>query len=133
MEEFNLAEASLQGKNWRVGFKKRTPKPVAVAAAVATEDEAPAEVAVAASAVSSAPSGAPVTSPMNGIFYSQPSQGSPPFVKEGDAVTAGQVVGLIEAMKVFNEIVATVSGTVTKVVVESGQLVSPGEPLLYIG
>lgn len=70
---------------------------------------------------------------MTGIYYGSPSPSSPPYVKEGDNVTAGQVVGLIEAMKVFNEIHATVSGTVKKVVAESGAIVNPGDPLIYIG
>ncbi|MCC7230533.1 MAG: acetyl-CoA carboxylase biotin carboxyl carrier protein subunit, partial [Fimbriimonadaceae bacterium] len=51
----------------------------------------------------------------------------------GDAVSAGQVIGLIEAMKVFNEIPAPTSGIVQNLVVESGQLVNFGDPLLYLG
>ena len=70
---------------------------------------------------------------MTGIYYSAPSPGSPPFVKEGDSVSAGQVIGLIEAMKVFNEIPAPTSGVVSKIVAESGQLVNFGDPLLYLG
>ena len=80
-----------------------------------------------------APIGIPISSPMNGIYYGAQSPSAPPFVKEGDTVTAGQVVALIEAMKVFNEIIAPVSGTVRKVVAQSGQVVGPGEPLMYIG
>jgi acetyl-CoA carboxylase biotin carboxyl carrier protein len=74
-----------------------------------------------------------VSSPMTGIYYSAPSPNAPEFVKEGDSVTAGQVVGLIEAMKVFNEITATTSGKVLKLVAANGALVQPGDPLLYIG
>lgn len=70
---------------------------------------------------------------MMGIYYSASSPGAPPFVKEGDMVQAGQVVGLIEAMKVYNEIVSSVSGTVKKIAAQNGALVQPGEPLLYIG
>lgn len=69
---------------------------------------------------------------MMGIFYTAPSPGSPPFAKEGDLVQVGQVVGLIEAMKVFNEITAPVSGTVQNVVAKSGELVQAGDPLLFI-
>ncbi len=75
----------------------------------------------------------PVNSPMTGIYYTAPSPSAPPFVKEGDTVTADQVVGLIEAMKVFNEIVAPISGTVLKLTAKNGDIVNPGEPLLYIG
>jgi acetyl-CoA carboxylase biotin carboxyl carrier protein len=69
---------------------------------------------------------------MNGVFYSAPNPGAPPFVREGDAVSAGQVVGLIEAMKVFNELTAPISGTVGEIAAESGSLVQPGQALLYI-
>jgi acetyl-CoA carboxylase biotin carboxyl carrier protein len=69
---------------------------------------------------------------MTGIYYSAPSPQSPQFVKVGDTVEAGQVVALIEAMKVFNEIVTPVSGTISAIKAESGQLVQPGEPLLFV-
>ncbi len=78
------------------------------------------------------PAGTAVSSPMMGIYYDAPSPGSPPFVKVGDAITAGQVVGLIEAMKVFNEITSGLTGTVQSIVAKSGQLVQPGEPLIFI-
>jgi acetyl-CoA carboxylase biotin carboxyl carrier protein len=70
---------------------------------------------------------------MTGIYYASPNPTSPPFVTEGEMVNMGQVVGLIEAMKVFNEIIAPVSGIVSKVVAKNGEVVNPGEPLLYIG
>jgi len=138
MEEYKLSEAELVSDGFRIAFKKRTKvvaKPAVEAGgetheAVAEYDDAPYE---AAPAVEAKPSGMPVTSPMTGIYYSAPSPGSPPFVSEGDAVTAGQPIGLIEAMKVFNEIPAPTSGTVHKLVVESGQLVNLGDVLLYIG
>ncbi|RYG32121.1 hypothetical protein EON81_21385, partial [bacterium] len=79
------------------------------------------------------PKGTPITSPMNGIFYNAPSPGSPPFVKEGDTVQAGQTVGLIEAMKVFNEIPSPLSGTVLKTVAITGEVVELGGTLLLIG
>jgi acetyl-CoA carboxylase biotin carboxyl carrier protein len=79
------------------------------------------------------PKGTPITSPMTGIFYSSPSPGAPAYCKEGETVNAGQVVGLIEAMKVFNEITAPMSGTVIAIKAENSQLVQPGDPLIYIG
>jgi acetyl-CoA carboxylase biotin carboxyl carrier protein len=96
-------------------------------ALVSVEHEVPDEPAAPA-----VPKGTPVNSPMNGIYYSAPSPNAPPFVREGESVTAGQVIGLIEAMKVFNEINAPVSGTVTHFAAENGQLVSPGDALLFI-
>jgi acetyl-CoA carboxylase biotin carboxyl carrier protein len=70
---------------------------------------------------------------MAGIFYGAPSPGSPPFVQEGDTVAAGQIIGLIEAMKVFNEIPSPVSGTVKRLVAENGAVVGVGDALLLIG
>jgi acetyl-CoA carboxylase biotin carboxyl carrier protein len=128
MEEFGLAEARLRSGNVTVSFRQ-------VALQIAENGEAGA-VAYAPTPIAPEPEpvrGTPVTSPMNGIFYSSPSPSSPPFVREGDSVTAGQVVGLIEAMKVFNEITAGVSGVLLKQVAESGQVVQPGDTLLLIG
>ena len=73
-----------------------------------------------------------VTSPMVGVVYTSPEPGAVAFVSVGDSVTAGQVVMLIEAMKVFNQIKAPKSGKVTKILVESGSPVEFGEPLLIV-
>lgn len=78
------------------------------------------------------PSGVPVLAPMAGIFYRRPSPDADTFCEEGDRVEAGQVVGLIEVMKLFNEITAPVSGVVTKFVVENEERVEADDPLLYI-
>ena len=78
------------------------------------------------------PFGTPVNSPMAGIFYSSSSPGATPFVRPGTVVEAGQVIGLIEAMKVFNEITSPIAGLVDRIVVESGAVVQPGDPLLYL-
>jgi len=73
-----------------------------------------------------------VTSPMVGVAYTAPEPGASPFVSAGDTVREGQVVMLIEAMKVFNQIKAHKSGTVSKIFVDSGSPVEFGEPLLII-
>ena len=73
-----------------------------------------------------------VTSPMVGVVYTSPEPGAAAFVNVGDSVSAGQVVMLIEAMKVFNQIKAPKSGKVTKILVESGSPVEFGEPLLIV-
>lgn len=73
-----------------------------------------------------------VTSPMVGVAYLTPDPSSPPFVQEGQAVSAGQTIMLIEAMKTFNQIKAPRAGTLTKVLVQSGQPVEFGEPLAII-
>lgn len=72
-------------------------------------------------------------SPMAGTFYRSPGPGEPPFVKAGDKVKKGQVVCIIEAMKLMNEIEADQSGTIVEIVVEDGKPVSIDMPLLIIG
>lgn len=134
MREFNLVEGELQGEGWRVAFRKGRAKSVVEPSDINQEEEHVIDPPVLAPApVAEAPAGLPISSPMTGIFYASPSPTSPPFVKEGDTVEVGQVVALIEAMKVFNEITAPVAGRVTKIVATNGQLIQPGEPLLYIG
>ena len=67
-----------------------------------------------------------------GTFYLAPSPEEDPFVKPGDAVTKGQTIGIIEAMKLMNEIVAECDGTVEKVLAENGEMVEYGQPLFCI-
>jgi len=79
-----------------------------------------------------APNDHVVTAPMIGTFYGSPSPGEPPFVRIGDPVEVGQVVGIIEAMKIMNEIAADRGGVVADVLVTSGQAVEYGSPLLRL-
>ena len=73
-----------------------------------------------------------IKSPMVGTFYRAPSPGADPFVKVGQAVTEGDTLCIIEAMKILNEIDADKSGTVTRILVENGQAVEYGQPLFVI-
>ncbi len=73
-----------------------------------------------------------ITSPMVGAFYASPAPGAKPFVKVGDTVSVGQVVCIVEAMKLMNEIESEVSGRVTQICVEDGQSVEYGQILMYI-
>ena len=73
-----------------------------------------------------------VSAPLTGVWYTAPSPGARPYVAEGDEINSGQVVGLIEAMKLFNEIKSDVAGTVTRMLVEGGTLVKRKQPLLEI-
>ncbi|CAH2072677.1 unnamed protein product [Thlaspi arvense] len=74
----------------------------------------------------------PLKSPMAGTFYRSPGPGEPPFVKVGDKVQKGQVVCIIEAMKLMNEIEAEKSGTITELLAEDGKPVSVDTPLFII-
>ncbi|MBI4491851.1 MAG: biotin carboxyl carrier domain-containing protein [Chloroflexi bacterium] len=73
-----------------------------------------------------------VAAPLAGIFYRAPSPTAPPYVETGDWVESQTVVGLIETMKVFNEVTADVAGRVVAVLAQSGQLVRAGDPLLSV-
>jgi acetyl-CoA carboxylase biotin carboxyl carrier protein len=78
------------------------------------------------------PAGHTVIAPMVGTFYSSPSPKDAPFVQEGDEVHAGDSIGIIEAMKMMNEIESEVAGRVAKILVKSGQPVEYGQPLMVI-
>jgi biotin carboxyl carrier protein len=73
-----------------------------------------------------------VTAPMIGTYYSSPAPGEPPFLRLGDHVTAGQTIGIIEAMKIMNEIVADRTGTVVEIIAVNAQAVEYGSPLLRL-
>ncbi|HID79981.1 MAG TPA: acetyl-CoA carboxylase biotin carboxyl carrier protein [Aquificales bacterium] len=73
-----------------------------------------------------------IKSPLVGTFYRAPAPGAPPFVEEGDIVSPGQVLCIIEALKVMNEIESDVKGKVVKILVENGQPVEYGQPLFLI-
>ena len=73
-----------------------------------------------------------VKSPMVGTFYQSPSPDAPPFVSVGDKVKPDSVVCIVEAMKLFNEIEAEMSGEIAKILVEDGQLVEYGQPLFLV-
>jgi acetyl-CoA carboxylase biotin carboxyl carrier protein len=73
-----------------------------------------------------------VKAPLTGIFYGSPAPGSAPYVQVGGEVAVGQVIGLIEAMKLFNEIKSDLAGRVVRVLPESGALVKAKQPLIEV-
>ncbi len=100
---------------------------------------APAVPAAGPSTPAAGPSPAPedegvhyVKSPIVGTFYEAPSPGAPPFVKPGDHVAAGQVLCIVEAMKLMNEIESDIAGEVVRALVNNGQPVEYGQPLFAI-
>jgi acetyl-CoA carboxylase biotin carboxyl carrier protein len=139
LEESNLAELEIK-EGEEVVRLSRVPKntapvaaaPVAVAAAPVPV-AAPAAAAVAeAPAASALPAGHVVKAPMVGTFYASATPGTPAFVKVGQQVKAGETLGIIEAMKMFNQIEADVAGTVQAILVENGQPVEFDEPMFVI-
>ncbi len=104
--------------------------PVSTASAGAASDpSAPAAAANTTAVVDARPS---VKAPLTGIFYASPAPGSAPYVAVGREVAVGQVIGLIEAMKLFNEIKSDLAGRVVRVVPESGTLVKAKQPLIEV-
>ena len=106
-------------------------QPVTVAQPMPVPVSAP-EVAPAPAPTAPQQNGTPLTSPMVGTFYRAPSPGADPIVKVGDTVKKGQVVCIIEAMKLLNEVEADMDGTVKEVCVENGQPVEFGQSLFII-
>jgi acetyl-CoA carboxylase biotin carboxyl carrier protein len=74
----------------------------------------------------------PIAAPVAGVFYRAPSPGSRAYVSEGEEVEVGQVVGIVEAMKVMNEITSHVAGTIRRIVVKSEELVAVGQVLMWV-
>ncbi|EWM53264.1 acetyl-CoA carboxylase biotin carboxyl carrier protein [Ruminococcus flavefaciens] len=115
------------------GKKCIPPMPVP-AAAVPAHTSAPAESTLSESEASMAEevSGKIVKSPIVGTFYSAPSPDKPPFVKTGDEVKRGDVIMIIESMKLMNEIQSEYDGTVEQILVSDGQAVEFDQPIMVI-
>ncbi len=73
-----------------------------------------------------------ITAPLTGVYYSAPSPASPSFVEVGDVVQVGQIVALIEAMKIFNEVQAEVAGRVVKLAATNGEVIQKGAALIKV-
>ena len=108
------------------------PPPMAAPAAPAQAAPAPAPAATAEPAAPEQPSGHMVKSPMVGTFYRSPSPTSPPFAEVGQSVNVGDVVCIVEAMKMMNQIEADKSGTIGAILVENGEPVEFDQPLFTI-
>jgi acetyl-CoA carboxylase biotin carboxyl carrier protein len=126
LEETGLTEIEYESEGQRVRVNRSAAQNVS---AVPASAAAPAPVAAGAAAP--APAGA-VTSPMVGTAYLASEPGGAPFVKIGDRVKQGQTLLIIEAMKVMNPIPAPEAGTVDAILVNDGQPVEYGEPLLVL-
>ena len=116
---------SRQGTSYAPPAMPATPFP---AAAPAPASEAPAE-----SEASKAPSGHPIIAPMVGTFYRAPAPDASPFVEVGQSVKEGDVLCIIEAMKMMNQITADRAGTVKAIEVENGDPVEFGQTLILLG
>ena len=142
--EFELERGDVKLRVKRGQEVHMVSAPTAVPVMAAPHPVAMPGAPAAAPASSSAPSAAPaapaaeeealhtVKSPIVGTFYEAPSPGSPPFIKVGDHVNLGQVLCIVEAMKLMNEIEADAAGEIVKILVNNGQPVEYGQPLFAI-
>jgi len=143
LEESNLAEIEIKEGEESVrlarvpagGYAVAAP-PAPVPAQAEPARAAPTAPALSAEAVGKStkdvPDGHTVRSPMVGTYYASPAPDKPAFVKVGQVVKAGDTLGIIEAMKMFNPIEADVSGTVRAILVENGQPIEFDEPMFVI-
>ena len=129
--DVNEIEATFWGRRFRVvksaSLKVSSPSTPAVTTSTAPSSKPePSAEAVQPS------SGENILSPMPGTFYSASSPDGDPFVKEGDSISEGDTLCIIEAMKIMNEIEAEQNGTITKILVENGKPVEYNQPLFVI-
>lgn len=141
MEKHDLSDVSLRAgeQHWRVKRGNQVvvpaagyPAPAAPVAAPATPPPAPAPESAPAAAPADDANVVEIKSPTVGTFYEAASPDDPPFAKAGTKVQNDTIVCLVEAMKVFNQIPAEVSGTVTEVLVKNGDAVDFGQPLFKV-
>jgi len=129
-----LTEISLEDGEQAITIRKDCPEVVTIPASAA----APAQPAVSSpeetetEASKLAPKGKAITSPMVGTFYASPSPEAEPFVEIGSAIEEGDVVCIIEAMKLMNEIKSEHAGKVTQICVKNGDPIEFGQVLMYV-
>ncbi len=123
MRRLDLSELEIRIGDERVAVRRPDPGAAAVV---------PSPAPIAAPSPAPPPSGTPVTSPLAGTYYGSPRPGADPFVRVGIQVSAGDPIGLVEAMKVFNEITTDHSGEVVAVLVENGDTIAAGQPLIIV-
>lgn len=137
VSENSLTSFELEQGDMKISMEKKGPKVVQVSAGTVAEPAVMTAVAVQPAAEPAAPraeihSDQVVTSPLVGTFYNASAPGAEPFVKEGDTVKKGQVLGIIEAMKLMNEIESEYDGVVEAILVGNEEVVEYGQPLFRI-
>ena len=134
LERSDVVEIEVE--SGETGIVLRKPAALAPTAVMAAAPVAAADAAASAAAAAAEPAPSStlktVKAPLTGVFYSASSPTSPPFVTAGQHVAVGQVIGLIEAMKLFNEIKSDQAGRVVRIVAETGKLVKAKQPLIEV-
>ena len=132
MNENGLSEIEIEKDGLKVRMRKGAGGYVESSVAQVSHAPAPQQAAASVPAAAVPAGRAPIKSPMVGTFYAAPAPDAAPFVQAGSTVEVGQVICVIEAMKLMNEIKAEVRGKVTEVLVHSGDPVEFGQPLFVI-
>lgn len=131
-----LSEITISCDNCNITIKGKKPAPQTVVAGMGVSAAAPVQAAAAKSEPAreegAAIDGNVVKSPIVGTFYQAPSPDKPPFVKVGDKVKKGDVIMIIESMKLMNEVQSEFDGTVEKILVSDGQPVEFDQPIMII-
>lgn len=131
LKGYDVAEFNLERGELKIGLKFATAV-AEVARTVVAPQTAPAATAAPAAEPAADPNVHMVTSPIVGTFYGSPTPGAEPFVAVGDRVEKGKIVGIVEAMKLMNEIECDVTGEVVKCLAANGQPVEYGQPLFAV-
>lgn len=134
VSEANVDEFEYENDDYSIRIAKNeakvvTAETVPVAAALSVSETVS---KTGAETEDTAVQGNEVKAPLVGTFYAAPSEGADPFVSVGDVVKKGQVIGIVEAMKLMNEVESEFDGTVEAILVENGEMVEYGQPLVVI-
>lgn len=133
VSEANVDEFEFENDDYSIRIAKNEAKVVtAEAIPAATAPVMPAAPETQTDDQEEKIQGNEVKAPLVGTFYAAPSEGAEPFVSVGDTVKKGQVIGIVEAMKLMNEVESEFDGTVEAVLVENGEMVEYGQPLVVI-
>ena len=142
VEESDIEELEIDRPFGRIRITKRraedkAPSPAIREPAVAAPVQAvavplPVEPAPTSTVENSKPAALAIVAPMVGTFYAAPAPGAKPYVSVGDIVKVGQVVCIVEAMKLMNEVQSEMTGRIVKACVESGQAVEYGQELFHV-
>ena len=143
VETSDISSLSVEEDNLKVEIKREINAPSPVIQQTVAAPQAPIAAAPVAPVAVDTPAAAPekpstdanlteIKSPMVGTFYASPNPESPPFVTPGKTINEGEIICIVEAMKLFNEIEADISGTVEKICVQNGDPVEFGQPLFLV-
>ena len=146
LKNSDVNELEIEREGVKIKLKKGVASPVITQATLISPQPVPVqqhtsaphqldaakEARPAAAEVKKEEKGITINSPMVGTFYRAPSPDAPAYAKEGDVITEGKTVCIIEAMKLMNEIKAEIKGKIIKVLVENGQPVEFGQPLFLV-